>query len=240
MEPNLLWKDYVPFAPELNTKLPAPQPDFSLGWEPDPESFPVSLDYPLVWNNKDKKTTGLSHFDCVSGGSLIWPVLTVEAKSGKDNIRTAVLQNAHSGAVMLNNIRELYSRVGEEFPYGEALILTISMSDVALKISCHWIDRVDEKVRFFYKTLAQWLLDDAPLEEIVVARRAMRNCMEYSLEERYKSITAQLDKYKTAMTARIVPESTVSTACLLLPSCLRMYCDAARKSLSPDLYSLLT
>ena len=149
----------------------------------------------------------IQYHDEVAPG-LMWPLISIELKGERDTMAEAILQNTHTGAVMVSNLLQLKQRAGLELPYGHANVFTISMDKVAIDISAHWAvlnDRGDTE--YLHKTVHRWLVGYASLETFTEAQRAVRNSIETHLEAMLPAIISDLEQVRARdLLAKAEPE----------------------------------
>ena len=127
----------------------------------------------------------------------MWPLVSIEIKGERGLLAEAILQNAHTGAVMVSNLLELKRRAGVDIPYGYADVFTISMDKFSLLISAHWAVLNDlGETEYMHKTVRRWFVRDADLGIFTEARRAVRNSIETHLDAMRSVIISDLERVR--------------------------------------------
>ena len=118
---NQQWDRQMLLHPELRPSISPPKPDQAFGFTPDAFPFPQAALFmkSAMYPARD----------------LAWPYFTVEAKGRQGHLDIARLQNAHNGAVMLNNMLQLKRTLNKEHEiFGRIRAITMELTTESVSL----------------------------------------------------------------------------------------------------------
>lgn len=205
-----VWTNMVPLPLDADLlkpppPMPNPAPDLCLGYGPK------------AFNRKQQAAIELLVDDpfgqsyAVPEPQIRFPFLAIEFKSQakKGTHYVATNQAAGAGSLALNGHSELIRRsFGEEgFDYNEPQFFSVTMDHEFARINVHWLKRSTggSQQSFHVENLkGHFLKDPAAIRAL---SKAIKNIIDYNLDERLEQLTAALDRYR----AKIITEAQVSS-----------------------------
>ena len=190
------WNTRVkPFTEIQNQDLRPPTPDFSLGIHM--HEFP------------DLALLCLGGYARPSTAKQVMPFLAIEAKSVKKNTEQAIFQNLYNGAIMVNNILHLKTKLGSDSEiYGVAKVFSFSFDQYNMRISVHWVQRIDGKLKFFGRRIKAWNIEcDTPA--YIAARQALFNVIDELEQTLGPEIVKDIKKLEANLIAAGITDENV-------------------------------
>ena len=137
---NQGWYKLLLLSPELNPRIAPPMPDQAFGFSE------LMFDFPQA--EKDR-----GYFMCPAR-DLIWPYFTIEAKGWQGSLEVAELQNAHNGAIMLNNMLTLKTALNKEHEfYDRVQAVTMTLTTTAIGFAGHFMTQTSTGPKYYYRDL---------------------------------------------------------------------------------------
>lgn len=186
------WNTCIPLHPRLVPKLSPPKPDIAIGWSI--ESFESS--YADLFYLQGAATSMHGRSYSAPSGEMYWPMVTIEGKGAKGQIRIARLQNLHNASIMVNSILELKRNVSKktkgnelEAFYGRALVFTVELTAELIQLNCHWaVEGNNGQTSYYGRTLDSWSLHSPKFEVFEDARRCVRNVVEWGRTQAFEEM----------------------------------------------------
>ena len=190
------WNKRVkPFTELLNEDLRPPKPDFSLGIRKN-----VCPALALLC---------LGGFAQPSLSEQIMPFLTIEAKSVKQSTEQGTIQNLYNGAIMVNNILHLKTKLDSDTEfYGVARVFSFCIDQYNVQVSMHWVERKNGNLKFFGEVVMAWNLQRS-ITSYIAARQALHNIIDELEHTLAPELKKDIEKLEANLIAKGITEATL-------------------------------
>ena len=181
---NAGWNESIP------VEGPRPQPDFSVGFRFT--AFSEDQIHKLHYNLKLGTKTYFS-----ATLEMYFPFLTSEVKCGEQALNIADRQNAHSMAVAIKGIAELYRRVGRAKElHGKVLGFSISHDHSHVRIFAHYpeIDTKGSNTECYRHPLREFIITDDGGKERWRAYQFVRNIYDSFAPKHLERVKSAIDQ----------------------------------------------
>ena len=193
-----VWYDAVPLPlkPSVFTNplpLPKPKPDIAFGYS---ESAFTDDRLGMI----DLLTDQSERSYAKPNKNLRLPFFDVEFKSQANGgtFFVAANQGANAGSIALRGNLELIRRglSVDEFDYNEPQFFSLIMDHESAQINVHWlgIGAHDGQFSFHVENLSKYDFND--LDDLRAAQRAVKNILDYGVDERLQTLCEALDAYR--------------------------------------------
>ena len=138
---NQQWDRLLLLRKDLEPRIAPPQPDQVFGFSEG------VFDFPQARLHKG--------YHMCPAPELIWPYFTIEAKGWRGVLRVAELQNAHNGAIMVNNMFQLKVALGKEQEFYDRIqAVTMDLTTESIAFSGHFLTKSSTGLKYYSQRLA--------------------------------------------------------------------------------------